>query len=80
VYERLPKSASAAFSVDERASSPMSPAQMLDWQEDVDARFSWSMERAKELGMLKKGDNVIGVQGWRGGAGNTSVMRLLVVE
>jgi pyruvate kinase len=37
------------------------------------------MEQGKKEGMLKSGDKVVGIQGWKGGSGNTSVMRLLVV-
>lgn len=56
-----------------------SPVLMDAWQEDVDERILWSMELAKQRGMLKGGDTVIAIQGWRGGSGNTSVMRVMHV-
>lgn len=59
--------------------TPSSPAQMDQWQEDVDARITWAMEEGKKRGMLKSGDVVVAIQGWRGGSGFTSVMRILNV-
>jgi len=43
-----------------------------NWQVDVDRRLQWGMQRAEELGILRKGDTIIAVQGWRGGLGNTN--------
>lgn len=54
-------------------------AGMEAWQEDVDARLEWGMSQGKAAGLLKPGDQVIAVQGWRGGSGHTSVMRLFTV-
>ena len=51
-----------------------------DWQEDVDRRLSWGITEAIKLGVLKKGDPVICVQGWRGGTGHTNAMRLVTAE
>jgi pyruvate kinase len=45
---------------------------MVIWQEDVDKRLKWGMDRGVELGILKRGDTVIAVQGWRGGLGHTN--------
>lgn len=56
-----------------------SPTQLDLWQEDVDRRISWAMEMGKMNGILKSGDEVIAIQGWRGGSGFTGVMRVLVV-
>ncbi|KAF8251846.1 pyruvate kinase [Wilcoxina mikolae CBS 423.85] len=42
------------------------------WQEDVDKRLKWGMEKAMALGVLAKGDTVVAVQGWRGGLGHTN--------
>jgi len=47
------------------------------WQDDVDARISFAIEKGKERGILKTGDNVIAVQGWKGGVGNTNTLRIL---
>ncbi|KAJ1974760.1 Pyruvate kinase [Dimargaris xerosporica] len=51
--------------------------QLTIWQEDVDCRIRWGIERAIEQGLLKQGDVVIAVQGWKGGLGNTNTMRIL---
>lgn len=72
-YEKPPKH---AFE-DE---SPRSPYQTMEiWQEDVDTRLYWAIELAKKEGMLKIGDTVVAIQGWKGGSGNSSVMRILTV-
>ncbi|KAJ9063108.1 Pyruvate kinase [Entomophthora muscae] len=47
------------------------------WQQDVENRIQWGIKNAIEQGMLKKGDAVICLQGWRGGLGNTNTMRIL---
>lgn len=47
------------------------------WQQDVEDRIQWAIQHAIEQGMLKKGDAVICLQGWRGGLGNTNTMRIL---
>lgn len=60
-------------------SRPGSPIMMDQWQEDVDSRITWAMEEGKKRGMLEVGDTVVAIQGWRGGAGFTSVMRIMVV-
>jgi pyruvate kinase len=60
-------------------SHPISPSALDPWQEDVDERISWVISEAKKRGMLKSGDAVVAIQGWRGGAGFTSVMRILSV-
>lgn len=51
-----------------------------NWQEDVDKRIHFAMERAKYLEILKSGDHVVAIQGWKGGAGNTNSLRILPVE
>jgi pyruvate kinase len=38
-----------------------------DWEVDVESRISWGINRAVELGILKSGDSVIAIQGWKGG-------------
>jgi len=42
------------------------------WQEDVDERLRWGVSEAVQLGLVKAGDTIIAVQGWRGGLGNTN--------
>ncbi|KAI8058517.1 pyruvate kinase [Syncephalis plumigaleata] len=47
------------------------------WQEDVEARIQWALEMGVKYGLLKRGDSVIAVQGWKGGFGHTNTMRIL---
>jgi pyruvate kinase len=47
------------------------------WQEDVEARIQWALEMGIKYGLLKRGDSVIAVQGWKGGFGHTNTMRIL---
>ena len=76
----LPNSG-AALAARTASATPTSPYHSLEiWQEDVDQRFHWAMKEGIKFGMLKTGDRVIGVQGWKGGAGHTSVMRILTVD
>ena len=51
-----------------------------DWQEDVDRRLSWGISEAIKLGVLNRGDNVVCVQGWRGGQGHTNTIRVVPAE
>ncbi|KAI9270384.1 pyruvate kinase [Phascolomyces articulosus] len=55
----------------------LSPADVAPWQEDVDARLMWGMEQAIKYGLLKHGQAVVAVQGWKGGLGNTNTLRVL---
>ncbi|KAF8929149.1 pyruvate kinase [Dissophora ornata] len=48
-----------------------------DWQEDVDRRLRWGMDQAIEVGLLKAGQTVIVIQGFRSGYGNTNTMRIV---
>ncbi|KAI4122911.1 MAG: hypothetical protein LQ347_006339 [Umbilicaria vellea] len=50
------------------------------WQEDVDRRLKWGISEAIKLGVLEKGDNVVCVQGWRGGLGHTNTIRIVPAE
>ncbi|EFX05805.1 pyruvate kinase [Grosmannia clavigera kw1407] len=52
----------------------------VNWQEDVDGRIKWGIERATALGVLNKGDTVVVVQGWKGGMGNTNTLRIVKAE
>ncbi|KAL7269071.1 Pyruvate kinase [Rhizina undulata] len=49
----------------------------VNWQEDVDKRLKWGMDKAISLGVLNKGDTVVAVQGWRGGLGHTNTLRII---
>lgn len=42
------------------------------WQTDVDNRIRYGLKQGLELGILKKGDTIIAVQGWRSGGNHTS--------
>lgn len=53
---------------------------VVAWQEDVDKRLRWGMARAIEAGLLNEGENVIAVQGWRGGLGHTNTLRILTAQ
>ncbi|CAO3613732.1 unnamed protein product [Cunninghamella echinulata] len=67
----IPQTTSAA------SSAHLSPAEYAPWQEDVDARIMWGMEQAIKYGLLKHGDPIVAVQGWKGGLGNTNTLRVL---
>jgi len=57
------------------------PADRLeDWQEDVEARIKAATDLAKKKGIVKAGQAVIAVQGWRRGQGHTNTIRLLTAE
>ncbi|BFZ55409.1 Pyruvate kinase [Savitreella phatthalungensis] len=51
-----------------------------EWQEGVDERLKFGFDSARELGILKTGDVVVAIQGWRGGLGNSNTMRILQVS
>ncbi|KAK4697446.1 pyruvate kinase, partial [Lecanoromycetidae sp. Uapishka_2] len=48
-----------------------------DWQEDVDGRLKWGIKSAIDLGVLREGEMVVCVQGWRGGKGHTNTIRIV---
>ncbi|KAG0329190.1 Pyruvate kinase [Dissophora globulifera] len=50
---------------------------VADWQEDVDKRLRWGVDQAIEVGLLKPGQTVIVIQGFRSGFGNTNTMRIV---
>ncbi|KAF1990267.1 pyruvate kinase [Aulographum hederae CBS 113979] len=52
----------------------------VPWQEDVDKRLKWGITNAIKLGILKEGDPVVAVQGWRGGMGHTNTMRIVKAD
>ncbi|EPY51544.1 pyruvate kinase [Schizosaccharomyces cryophilus OY26] len=53
---------------------------LSDWQQDVDARVAFGCEQGYKMGILKKNDNVIVLQGAVGGKGHTSIFRLTKAE
>lgn len=50
-----------------------------DWSQDVDARVNAGIEFGASRGLLKKGDNVIVITGWRRGPGSTNTLRVQTV-
>ncbi|XP_054712991.1 pyruvate kinase PKM-like [Uloborus diversus] len=51
-----------------------------DWTQDVDARIQYAVDLAKKRNLLKSGDNIVIVTGWRQGAGATNTMRIITVQ
>ncbi|KAI8967650.1 pyruvate kinase [Mycotypha africana] len=77
-YPKASSSAAARLSATATtANSQLSPADNAPWQEDVDSRIKWGMEQAMKYGLLKHGEPVVAVQGWKGGLGNTNTLRVI---
>lgn len=55
------------------------PSSDEGWQTDVDNRIKYGLKKALDLGIIKKGDTVVAVQGWRSGGNHTNTMRVLAV-
>lgn len=51
-----------------------------DWSHDVDARVNAGIAFGLSRGVLKRGDNVIVITGWRRGPGSTNTMRIMTVN
>ncbi|GAA99170.1 hypothetical protein E5Q_05862 [Mixia osmundae IAM 14324] len=49
------------------------------WQVDIDNRIRFGLSRALQLGVVKHGQTVIAVQGWKSQSFNTNTMRILSV-
>ncbi|GJN93460.1 hypothetical protein Rhopal_006517-T1 [Rhodotorula paludigena] len=49
------------------------------WQTDVDNRLRFAMREGLKLGIVRKGDTIIALQGWRAGGGSTNAMRILSI-
>ena len=60
-----------AFPQIEIVSEPR-PSNDDGWQTDVDNRIRFGLRKALDLGVVRKGDTVIDVQGWRSGGNHTS--------
>ena len=41
----------------------------------IDNRIRYGLSRGLELGILKKGDTIVAIQGWRSGGGSTNTVR-----
>lgn len=69
------------YAADSQAASPMKvhKSDPTQWQHDVDRRFYWAMDEAKEVGLLKPGDFVVVLQGSKGGHGNTNTLKIIPV-
>lgn len=48
-----------------------------NWQEDVENRLRWAVAEAIELGIIKKGDSIVTVQGWTRGSGHSNTVRIV---
>ncbi len=55
------------------------PSSNEGWQTDVDNRIRYGLATGLDLGILRKGDPIVAVQGWRAGGGSTNTMRVLSV-
>ncbi|SCZ87877.1 BZ3500_MvSof-1268-A1-R1_Chr2-3g05345 [Microbotryum saponariae] len=55
------------------------PSSNEGWQTDIDNRIRYGLSKALELGVLKKGDTIVAIQGWRAGGGSSNTMRVLSV-
>ncbi|BGP34444.1 Pyruvate kinase [Rhodotorula toruloides] len=55
------------------------PSSDEGWQVDIDNRIRSGLSRALELGIVRKRDTVVAIQGWRSGLGSTNTMRILSV-
>jgi len=50
------------------------------WKTDADLRIKWAITEAQKMNILYETDSVVVVQGWRPGAGNTNMVRILSPE
>lgn len=48
-----------------------------NWQEDVESRLRWTVSEAIELGIIKKGDSIVTIQGWTRGSGHSNTIRIV---
>lgn len=55
------------------------PASDEGWQTDIDNRIRYGLSQALALGVVKKGDTIVAIQGWKAGGGSTNTMRILSV-
>lgn len=55
------------------------PADLSNWQIDVDNRIRFGMREALKLNIISKGQSIIAIQGWKSGLGFTNTMRVISV-
>ncbi|CAO3680605.1 unnamed protein product [Rhizopus stolonifer] len=60
-----------------KANEEGSDVQDMPWQEDVDRRIKWGLREAMQHRLVRRGDPVVVVQGWKGGLGNTNTLRII---
>ncbi|CUM66212.1 uncharacterized protein PRCAT00003871001 [Priceomyces carsonii] len=48
-----------------------------NWQEDVENRLRWAVSEAIDLGIIKKGDPIVTIQGWTRGSGHSNTVRVV---
>lgn len=48
-----------------------------NWQEDVENRLRWAVSEAIDLGIIKKGDSIVTIQGWTRGSGHSNTVRIV---
>lgn len=51
--------------------------QVEHWQEDVENRLRWAVSEAIDLGIIKKGDSIVTIQGWTRGSGHSNTVRVV---
>ncbi|KAE9522367.1 hypothetical protein AGLY_017236, partial [Aphis glycines] len=53
---------------------------LSDWLKDVDTRVEHAIKFGKSSGIIKSGDSVVVVTGWKKGSGYTNSLRIVIVE
>lgn len=53
---------------------------LQNWQENVDERIKWGLSQAIALNVVKQGDTIVVVQGWKGGMGFTNTIRIVKAD
>ncbi|KAI9354164.1 pyruvate kinase [Pilaira anomala] len=76
-YPKASSTAAGLLSPSTALNSTLSPSDNAPWQEDVDSRLKWGLEQAMKYGLLKSGEPVVAVQGWKGGLGHTNTLRVI---
>merc|ERR1719481_2535022 len=51
-----------------------------DWMTDVDERVQYAAEVGKRMGMVKPGDSLVVITGWRKGAGSSNTVRIIAAQ
>jgi len=51
-----------------------------DWMTDVDERVQYAIDLGKRINIMKTGDSVVVITGWRKGAGSSNTVRILAVN